>query len=261
MTNKEINELKIEGYTILRNKISSDWLDKLSLAIDRSFIEHRNIQIKNNNDIKTDGVALHVLLNDSIFVDFLKHLQNIGFIQELQDNFFNSKCILNSFSALDNLPNQPNFSAVVHRDLRFYSGDFPIMINCLVMIDDFTTDNGGTYLLPQSHLEERKPSDEEFFSNACQVTGKRGDILIFNANVWHSSAPNRTQGHRRAIPITISKSFMKQLLDYPRAIGYDKMDSFDTEFQQLLGYHSRVPASLDEWYQPESKRFYKKDQD
>lgn len=261
MTQNESFELKTKGYVILRDKISSDWLDKLSIAIDKSFTEHRKIQLKNNNDIKTEGVALHVLLNDFIFIDFLKYLQNTGFIQELEDNFFESKCILNSFSALDNLPNQPNFSAVVHRDLRFYSGDFPIMINCLVMVDDFTIENGGTYLLAKSHLEKRKPSDEEFFANADQATGKRGDILIFNANVWHSSALNTTQKHRRAIPITISKSFMKQLLDYPRAIGYDKMNEFDYEFQQLLGYHSRVPSSLDEWYQPEDKRFYKKDQD
>jgi ectoine hydroxylase-related dioxygenase (phytanoyl-CoA dioxygenase family) len=261
MTNDEIIELKDKGYTVLRNKISLDWLDKLSIAIDKSFIKHREIQIKNNNDIKTEGVALHVMLNDPIFVEFLKHLQDIGFIQELQDNFFDSKCILNSFSALDNLPNQPNFSAIVHRDLRFYSGDFPIMVNCLVMVDDFTIKNGGTYLLAKSHLEKRKPSDEEFFANADQATGKRGDILIFNANVWHSSAPNKTQGHRRAIPITLSKSFMKQLLDYPRAIGYNKINEFDYNFQQLLGYHSRVPASLDEWYQPEDKRLYKKNQD
>lgn len=261
MTNEEINELKTKGYTILRNRVSSDWLDKLSKAIDKSFIKHREIQIKNNNDIKTDGVAIHVMLNDFIFIDFLKYLQNVGFIKELQDNYFDSKCILNSFSALDNLPNQPNFSAIVHRDLRFYSGDFPIMINCLIMVDDFTVENGGTYLLAKSHLEKRKPSDEEFFAKADQAIGKRGDILIFNANVWHSSAPNKTQKHRRAIPITISKSFMKQLLDYPRAIGYDKMDNFDYEFQQLLGYHSRVPASLDEWYQPEESRYYKKNQD
>jgi ectoine hydroxylase-related dioxygenase (phytanoyl-CoA dioxygenase family) len=39
------------------------------------------------------------------------------------------------------------------------------------------------------------------------------------------------------------------------------MDNFSLELQQLLGYHSRVPASLDEWYQPEDKRFYKKNQD
>jgi ectoine hydroxylase-related dioxygenase (phytanoyl-CoA dioxygenase family) len=261
MKTEESTQLKEQGYAILRNRVSADWLDRLSKAIDRSFVEHRNIQTINNNDIKTDGVALHVLLSDVTFMDFLKHLQTTGFVQELQDSFFNSNCILNSFSALDNLPNQPNFSSIVHRDLRFYSGNFPVMINCLVMVDDFTVENGGTYLLAKSHLEEVKPSDEEFFKNADQAVGSRGDILIFNANVWHSSAPNTTQDHRRAIPITISRSFMKQLLDYPRAIGYDKMDTFDYDFQQLLGYHSRVPSSLEEWYQPEDKRFYKKNQD
>ena len=44
MTIQENNELKTKGYTILKNKVSSDWLDKLSTAIDKSFIEHRKIQ-------------------------------------------------------------------------------------------------------------------------------------------------------------------------------------------------------------------------
>jgi ectoine hydroxylase-related dioxygenase (phytanoyl-CoA dioxygenase family) len=261
MTSNQSQELKDYGYTIIRNQINNKWLNLLSAAIDTAFLEHRNIQLSNNNDIKSGGVALHVLLSNPRFIKFLQSLIENGFIQSLQDNFFHSNCILNSFSALNNLPNQPNFSAIVHRDLRFYSGDFPIMLNCLIMIDDFTIENGGTYLLPKSHLDERKPTDTEFFANAIQATGKRGDILIFNANVWHSSAPNITQNDRRAIPFTVSKSFMKQLLDYPRAIGYDKMDSFTLELQQLLGYHSRVPASLNEWYQPEDKRFYKKGQD
>jgi ectoine hydroxylase-related dioxygenase (phytanoyl-CoA dioxygenase family) len=261
MTQKNQSELRELGYTIIRDLIDSNWLDLLRTSVDDAFLDHRRTQTQNNNDIKTDGVALHVLLSNPIFIDFLKHLQEKNFFKFLQKNFFNSNCIINSFSALDNLPNQPNFSSVVHRDLRFYSGKFPIMINCLLMVDDFTIENGGTYLLPYSHLDEKKPSDEEFFRNAIQATGKKGDMLIFNSNVWHSSAPNKTQEHRRSIPITISKSFMKQLLDYPRAIGYDKMNQFDLELQQLLGYHSRVPASLDEWYQPEDKRFYKKNQD
>lgn len=261
MTTQQSQELKDKGYTIIRNQIDEKWLDILSKEMDKAFLEHRAIQLKNNNDITSDGVALHALLSSPLFIEFLETLLKNGFIKSLQDNFFHSKCILNSFSALNNLPNQPNFSAVVHRDLRLYSGNFPIMLNCLIMVDDFTVENGGTYLLTGSHLEERKPTDEEFFSKAIQATGKRGDILIFNANVWHSSAPNKTQEDRKAIPFTISKSFMKQLLDYPRAIGYDKMDLFSSEMQQLLGYHSRVPASLDEWYQPEENRFYKKNQD
>lgn len=261
MKSYEILDLKNKGYVILRNKINKDWIDILSKAVDDAFINHRHTQLKNGNDIKTDGVALHVLLSNSVFIDFLEHLIYTGFIDELKENYFGSNCILNSLSALNNLPNQPNFSAVVHRDLRFYSKDLPVMINCLLMIDDFTIENGGTYLLPYSHLKEEKPSDFEFFNNSIQVEGKSGDLLIFDSNVWHSSAPNKTNKGRRAIPITISRSFMKQLLDYPRAIGYEKMETFSYELQQLLGYHSRVPASLDEWYQPEDKRFYKKNQD
>jgi ectoine hydroxylase-related dioxygenase (phytanoyl-CoA dioxygenase family) len=261
MKTENIIELKEQGYTIIRNLVEERWLDLLRGALDNAFIEHRETQISNKNDIQTEGVALHTLLSNPIFINFLKDLQDKKFFEFLSESFFNSNCIINSFSGLDNLPNQPNFSAIIHRDLRFYSGNFPIMLNCLLMVDDFTIENGGTYLLPYSHLKERKPSNEEFFQNAIQAVGKKGDMLIFNANVWHSSAPNTTQDHRRAIPITVSKSFMKQLLDYPRAIGYDKMGEFDSKLQQLLGYHSRVPASLDEWYQPEDKRFYKKNQD
>lgn len=261
MTPQQIKELKEVGLTVIPNQVTSEWLDILSKSMDIAFSEHREIQIKNNNDITSNGVALHALLSSDNFIDFLYVLLKNGFIQSLQDNFFHSKCILNSLSALNNLPNQPNFSSIVHRDLRFYSEGFPIMLNCLIMVDDFTIENGGTYLLPYSHLEKRKPSDEEFFTKAIQAVGKAGDILIFNANVWHASAPNKTQNDRKAIPFTVSKSFMKQLLDYPRAIGYDKMNSFTFEMQQFLGYHSRVPASLNEWYQPEENRFYKKDQD
>jgi ectoine hydroxylase-related dioxygenase (phytanoyl-CoA dioxygenase family) len=261
MKTENIIELKEQGYTIIRNLVEESWLDLLKDALDNAFVEHRETQLNNNNDIQTNGVALHVLLSNPIFINFLEDLQNKKFFEFLSESFFNSKCIINSFSGLDNLPNQPNFSAIVHRDLRFYSDNFPIMLNCLLMVDDFSIENGGTYLLPYSHLEERKPSDEEFFQNAIQAVGKKGDMLVFNANVWHSSAPNITQDHRRAIPVTVSKSFMKQLLDYPRAIGYDKIDEFNPKLQQLLGYHSRVPASLDEWYQPEKNRFYKKDQD
>lgn len=261
MTEDKIEELVNEGYTILSKAVTPEWIAKLSIEINKSFQIHRQIQLKNNNDILTDGVALHILLNSDIFIEFLEFLIESGFIKFIQDGFFKSNCILNSFSALNNLPNQPNFSSTVHRDLRFYSGDFPVMLNCLVMVDDFTIDNGGTYLLPKSHLEERKPTDTEFFKNAKQAIGNAGDILIFNANVWHAAAPNNTNKDRRALPFTVSRSFMKQLLDYPRAIGYSRMSEFSDKIQQLLGYHSRVPSSLEEWYQPPHTRFYKKNQD
>tara|TARA_R110000751_G_scaffold94680_2_gene184820 strand:+ start:1401 stop:2186 length:786 start_codon:yes stop_codon:yes gene_type:complete len=261
MTQQDILNLKNKGYVILKNKVPQEWINKLSVGINNAFIEHRKTQIQNNNDITTGGVALHALLSDNIFINFLEFLIKENFIKDLEDHYFKSNCILNSLSALNNIPHQPNFSSLIHRDLRFYSYNLSTMVNCLLMVDDFTIKNGGTHLLPYSHLKKEKPTDEEFFSKSIQATGKSGDILVFNSNVWHSTGLNTTNKDRRGIPITLSRSFMKQLLDYPRAIGYDKMENFDLKLQQLLGYHSRVPSSLDEWYQPEDKRFYKKNQD
>ena len=261
MKKEQKKELKEIGFTIIRNQVNSKWIEILSNSMKLAFSQHRDIQIKSGNERDTEGVALHAILSSDSFIDFLYTLLDDGFVKSLEDNFFHSKCILNSFSALNNIPSKTNFSSIVHRDLRFYSNGFSMMLNCLVMIDDFTIENGATYLLPYSHLEERKPSEDEFFEKSIQVVGKSGDILIFDSNVWHASAPNKTKFDRKAIPFTVSKSFMKQLLDYPRALGYDRINDFTHEMQQFLGYHSRVPASLDEWYRPEKDRFYKKNQD
>jgi ectoine hydroxylase-related dioxygenase (phytanoyl-CoA dioxygenase family) len=126
------------------------------------------------------------------------------------------------------------------------------------MLDDFTEENGSTWILPRSHLRKERPDDEQFFKEAIQATGKAGDILVFNSNVFHSAGKNTTDNGRRALPIVFCKSSMKQLLDYPRAFGSKE---FSPEIKQLLGYDSRVPSSLDEWYQPKENRFYKPNQD
>jgi ectoine hydroxylase-related dioxygenase (phytanoyl-CoA dioxygenase family) len=261
MNSEDLKKLNEDGYVVIRKMIPENLIDSLRVKLIDSFNEHKKIQIANNNEIKSYGVSLHVILHDPIFTKLLEYLIELKFIDFLEKKFFKSNCILNSFSGLNNIKDSPNFSSNVHRDLRFFSGKFPMMINCLIMIDDFTKENGGTYILPKSHKMKKKPSDEFFFKNCTQITGKKGDILIFNSNTWHASAPNKTESDRIGIPITISKSFMKQLLDYPRAIGYDKMENFNYKLQQFLGYHSRVPASLNEWYQPEEKRLYKKNQD
>ena len=55
---------------------------------------------------------------------------------------------------------------------------------------------------------------------------------------------------------------MKQLLDYPIALGYELgMYRFSNELQQALGYHSRVPSDLVEWYSQSDIRLYLPNQD
>ena len=256
-----IKELELTGFTVLRDFVPKPMLFSLRNAMENSFIKHREYQKIIGFENIIEGVALNVLPEDDAYVDLIKYLLEVELINYLECNFFYSKCILNSLSAINNLSSVSNFSFNIHRDLRFYSNTFPMMLNCLVMVDDFTIQNGATFLLPQSHLVEKKPTSEEFYLKASQVTGENGDLLIFNSNVWHCAAPNHTNNPRRAIPFTISKSFFKQLFDFPRALGYTQIHKYSYSLQQFLGYHSRVPSSMEEWYQDDENRFYKKNQD
>jgi ectoine hydroxylase-related dioxygenase (phytanoyl-CoA dioxygenase family) len=260
MNDYNADKLKYQGFCILPNVVNGAYgFPFLGRALEYSFEKHRQMQIDMNSDIITEGVAQHILLDNPIFMDFLYIVVfQSGVGEFLKNNFFKSNFILNSMSGLNNLPNQPNFSSIIHRDLRFYTGEVPMMINALFMVDDFTESNGPTLLLPGSHLKEARPTDDWFHQHAIKATGKAGSILLFNANVWHCSSLNTSNKGRRAIPMTFSKSIMKQLLDYPRALGGKR---FGSEMDQLLGYDARVPANLDEWYQPFEKRFYKKNQD
>lgn len=254
-------ELKETGIFFLRKQIDDNLIEELRNAVTISFVKHRDIQLMLNNEINSDGVALNVFNDDFAYIKLLEKLMELGVIKDLENNFFESKFILNSISALDNKPNSPNFSAIVHRDIKFFSKDLPIMLNALILLDDFTIENGATMLLPNSHKVEDKPIDELFKRDCIRAVGKKGDILLFNSNVWHCSAPNDTDQSRRAIPMTFSKSCIKQMFDYTKSIETECMYNFSDEMKQLLGFDSRVPSSLFEWYLPADKRFYKKNQD
>jgi len=254
-------ELQETGICFLRKQIDNDLIDDLRKAVEVSFVKHRDIQISLNNEINSDGVALNVLNDDFAYIKLLEKLLELGIIKDIENNFFKTKFILNSISALNNKPNSPNFSAIVHRDIKFFSKDLPIMLNGLVLLDDFTLENGATMLLPNSHKTEEKPTDDFFINQCTRAIGKKGDILLFNSNIWHCSAPNTTNESRRAIPMTFSKSCIKQMFDYTKSRDNEFYYDSSEDIKQLLGFDSRVPCSLYEWYLPADKRFYKKNQD
>lgn len=250
--------LEKEGYCKFENAVSKEWVNKINNSLPHIFDEHEKLRRNNNNPISSNGLAMNALVGNQVLFDFLQHLIDEKIIDWIEENYFNGKCILNSFTALSNIPGEDKvFHKKVHRDIRGFSSDVPIMLNMLVMLDDFTPENGATLLLPTSHLNGEAPSDEEFHSKAVKATGKAGDIIIWNSNLFHASGTNTTDQVRRALPITFSLPYYKQLLDYPRAIGNERYDEFNEKIRRILGYDARVPSSVSEWYSPSDKLLYK----
>ena len=124
--------LETEGYTILRNWVNDEWLNKFKERLPKLFKEHSEIRKENNNGIVSDGVAMNVLASDDLFIEFLQVMLDRGLIKDLEDNYFKRDCILNSFTALNNVPSESKmFHKKVHRDISGYSGATPILLNML----------------------------------------------------------------------------------------------------------------------------------
>src|SRR5205823_3385960 len=139
-------------------------------------------------------------------------------------------------------------------------GEAPVMLNMLVMLDEFTRDNGATRLLAGSHRLVERPDENAFFGAADHAVGPAGSVLVFHSQLWHASGQNTSGAERRALTLTFTRPFYKQQMDYPRLVGYDRFAFLSDKQRQLIGYNSRMPASYEEWYQPPGKRMYKPNQ-
>ena len=134
------------------------------------------------------------------------------------------------------------------------------MVNMLVMLDAFTIENGATYLLAKSHKIKQKPEADRFFSFASRAVGSPGDALIFDSRLWHAAGENSLKTARRALTLTFTPPQFKPQFDYCQALGYSFVETLEDPIKQVVGYFSRVPASLEDWYQPPAERFYRPDQ-
>jgi ectoine hydroxylase-related dioxygenase (phytanoyl-CoA dioxygenase family) len=91
----------------------------------------------------------------------------------------------------------------LHADVEREADGWPL-VGFILMVDDFSAENGATRFVPGSHLPSREPgSPPEDAADACggQVLacGPAGSIIIFDGSVWHGHTANRSPRRRRSI--------------------------------------------------------------
>ena len=100
MDKENIEKLNRKGFCKLDSYINERWINKLKIALPNQFRLHQDIREKNNNAIVSEGVAMNVLASEPLCLEFLQFLIDENLIQTLEEEYFKTPCILNSFSAL-----------------------------------------------------------------------------------------------------------------------------------------------------------------
>ncbi len=155
--------------------------------------------------------------------------------------------------------NEPaaSFQHTFHRDFPRYLNGYRASVNVMIAVDAYTRQNGGTLVVPGTHQRAERPSDADLAEAAVAVECDAGSLIVFDSTLWHAAGQNVSGGDRLGINHQFTRSFVKQQVDYVRALGDDVVHEQPPRTQQLLGWYTRVVTSLDEYYQPPERRLYR----
>ncbi|WP_042265945.1 phytanoyl-CoA dioxygenase family protein [Paraburkholderia heleia] len=152
--------------------------------------------------------------------------------------------ILNQQNALVNPPGEAYSQAAWHRDLPYqhFVASRPVAVNALFCVDDFTSQNGATYILPASHKSEKFPSDDYVWRNALQVEAKAGSFILLDCMLYHCGGINSSPLQRRAVNHVFNIPYFKQQINIPANLASAVLTPRE---QAILGFDDQEPPSVD----------------
>ena len=198
---------------------------------------------------ESGSLAHHVLVRPH-WRNFLDALQPI----ELFSALLGATPIIHTFGVNDNRSDGGLYHHHNHVDQKFSSDEkLPSLLNLLVFVDDFTEAKGATWIYPKDidGLNYVDNSDE----NGIQVCGQAGDLLIWDSRMLHRAGSNLLGSHRRGVSVMLSRPWIKPQMNYLAELSENEVSALSDNQKQLLGYGSRIPNSLEDWYFPKGQRF------
>lgn len=172
-------------------------------------------------------------------------------------------CITYAMISASLNPGKVSYTYRIHRDTNFAVRDCYLRIIAILMLDDFTADNGAPYFYLKSHNLKSKPSEDEFFEKAVQITGNAGDVIYFDPLLWHSAGINSTGKVRSGILLGMVRPWLKQWIDIPKALLSEGVDTSHLSeiARNRLGYNHQQPESVSEFLNASYKNNWLKRRD
>lgn len=249
---KHLKELEVDGLTIIPNVVPPQTIE---------LIKEELIQgIAKQDHLFPNAPDKGMLHNPMCFGEHLAQLLCHPLIHEFIGRVLSPTFILYAYQGLSMMKGKGNAGTKIHVDSPRLIDNYVTNVNAVIPLVDFTKENGSTYFLKGSHKSLTVPQEDHFYQNAIQGICKKGDMVVFNARLFHAGGVNRTQEDRHALGFNFCRSYMRQRFYLPRLISKEVIEKLDENGKRLIGMRVRMPTSLEEFYLPEDQRLYKSNQ-
>ena len=107
------------------------------------------------------------------------------------------------------------------------------------MVTDFTEENGGTRVVPGSHLSGRQPDPSIPHPVATvAITGPAGSAVAFDGRLWHGAAANKTSQSRFGITMAGCGPQFRPIENFTRGLRPEVFEKLDSAVLRKLGFQS-----------------------
>ena len=248
----EVNEL---GYSLVENFLNEEEIAHFRLLVHEAV---NDFDIKKNPYREKEKYHIHDLLLQN--GDFLKLFEDPR-LQQLVSLFLNDYWTLYAFTSSSVPPQGTNYARRVHNDCPRNIPNYITNMGVIWPLDDYTPTSGSLEVLSGSHIGKARLDEEEFNKNKKSIYCKAGDFIIFNARLVHRTDINSTDNFRHSLTMNACRHYMKPRFDWVRMLPSALCDSVNEQARRILGFHSRTPASLDEYFVSPEERLYKAGQE
>lgn len=229
-TRQQDEDLAVHGYCIVEGALAPDHVRALRDRVAQQAKGEAAIGAAHHEPPNNQRVWMMVN-KGAIFRDLILH----PLVTEKMGALLGPDCLLSSLSA--NIARPGGTTMYLHTDQGYV--DFwtpkPLVANIAWMLDDFTEANGGTRLVPGSHLkqERRKYEVEE----TVAAEGPAGSALVFDGRLIHGTGANLTANEERhAILSYHCRPFIRQQENAFLGLHPSLRTGERDEFMRRLGY-------------------------
>jgi ectoine hydroxylase-related dioxygenase (phytanoyl-CoA dioxygenase family) len=246
---QHVERVERDGYTIIERAFSESYCDA---AVDALHRIQREQGLKPTGGFSGANTVrvMNLLQYDDLFQELPAH---DGFLPVIEE-YLDRECLLSGIDSSEVLPGE--VAQPVHTDSWWHDNrrfDFPICVNTILTLTDFTEANGATVLVPGSH---RWTAEQVAFTQAqdthpllpgAQPEGygkkwtpiaaecPKGSILLYDSRLMHGAGANRTDRARPSIISPYVLGWVRQLDNFAYALPFERMRGFPPRLQQLVG--------------------------
>jgi Phytanoyl-CoA dioxygenase (PhyH) len=236
--NPALTDLRRNGYCRLPKVYGDDQIGR-ALDLVREWVEGQSLTNNLPRLVRDTPQLWNLQAKDAFFLELLFEPAEVEeiLIACLNDPWYSSlpedapNYILRAYQARSSSGAMP-----LHIDSFIpYPGDQTIAMQVSIVLEDMSSENGSTVVVPGSH-QSGEWAKQEALEDAVPIEAEAGDVVIWDSRLWHGATENTSGRTRWAVIATFTRWWIKQAFNITGTLPPEIAEHLTPRQKAILGF-------------------------